>query len=103
MSAIRCFIFACIFVLKVNATCSLRKTAYVVKVLMVRRRCCYNYDMAKIYVAGYDLKRSERVMNLLRERGHTITYDWVTDYSEDDETQKAFDEREGVRDADILV
>lgn len=40
---------------------------------------------------------------MLIAEGHEITYDWVTDYSEDDQATKAFDEREGVRSADALV
>jgi hypothetical protein len=59
--------------------------------------------MAKIYVAGLNLKRAGRVMKTLEAHGHTITYDWVTDYSEEDQERKAVEEREGVRNADILV
>jgi nucleoside 2-deoxyribosyltransferase len=59
--------------------------------------------MAKIYVAGNELERARKVVKLLQDSGHTITYDWFSAYSEDDQKQKAHDEREGVRNADILV
>lgn len=57
----------------------------------------------KLYVAGLNLDRADKVMKTLIAEGHEITYDWVTDYSEEDQPAKAFDEREGVRNADALV
>ena len=43
-------------------------------------------------------------MNLLRESGHTITFDWLLDIeNEIDPVQKALDEREGVLQAEVLV
>jgi len=59
--------------------------------------------MAKIYVAGKQLDRARSIMNILRTHGHEITYDWATDYSEDESEQRVRDELNGVRDADILV
>jgi nucleoside 2-deoxyribosyltransferase len=59
--------------------------------------------MAKLYVASNEIERAVEVVKLLQAHGHTITYDWFTAYSEDDQKQKAHDEREGVRNADILV
>jgi len=59
--------------------------------------------MAKVYVAGLDLERAHRVMQLLKSHGHKVTYDWATSYKEEDQGQKAFDERQGIRDADIVV
>ena len=49
------------------------------------------------------MKRAEKVMKLLESQGHSITYDWVTGYNENDEAKKAIAEREGVRQAEILV
>lgn len=57
----------------------------------------------KIYVAGKNLDRARVVMDVLRKHGHEITYDWVNPYSEENPKEKAREEREGVRDADLLV
>ncbi|MBI2004715.1 hypothetical protein HYS79_00960 [Patescibacteria group bacterium] len=60
--------------------------------------------MAKIYVAGKDINRAQLVMRMLREGGHTITFDWLADIqNEKDKIRKAKDERDGVRVADALV
>lgn len=59
--------------------------------------------MANIYVAGKDIERAKRVMCALQEAGHTITYDWATDYSDENPDEKAAAERESVQVADILV
>jgi hypothetical protein len=62
--------------------------------------------MSKIYVAGKNIKRAKSVMDMLRQHGHTITFDWLIDIrNETDATniQKAYLEREGIREADILV
>lgn len=62
--------------------------------------------MSKIYVAGKNLERAQSVMDILIEKGHSITFDWVKEIeNEKDEEllQKAIDEREGVKNADLLV
>lgn len=63
-----------------------------------------NNNMAKIYVAGKNLERARFVMDTLIENGHFIIFDWVKDIkNEKDPFQKARDEREAVKQADILV
>ena len=58
----------------------------------------------KVYVAGKNLERAGRVISQLREAGHTITYDWVAVIDDtSDLAQKAFDEREAIKDCDALV
>lgn len=57
----------------------------------------------KIYVAGLNLARAQRVMEMLRGDGCAITYDWTVAYSEERETEKALVERQGVRDAHVVV
>ena len=60
--------------------------------------------MTKIYVAGKNLERARKVMEDLRKNGHIITFDWLIDIeNEKDQIKKAHDEREGVRQADVLV
>lgn len=59
--------------------------------------------MANIYVAGKDIERAKRVMYALQEAGHTIIYDWATDYSDENPAEKAAAERGSVRAADVLV
>jgi hypothetical protein len=59
--------------------------------------------MAKIYVAGKELNRAKKVIDILRGRGHQITYDRATEYSDIDPVKKASDELNGVRDAEVLV
>lgn len=62
--------------------------------------------MSKIYVAGKNLERAQFVMNMLKQNGHTIAFDWVTgikNQKEEDQLQKARDERAAVQQADILV
>lgn len=57
-----------------------------------------------VYVAGKNIDRARKVMTVLREAGHTITFDWLVDIeSETNPVQKALDEREGIRLADALV
>jgi len=57
----------------------------------------------KIYVAGKKLERARVVMNMLRKHGHKITYDWANPYSEENSKEKAVEEREAIRNADLLV
>ena len=42
-------------------------------------------------------------MEMLRGDGCAITYDWTVAYSEERETEKALVERQGVRDAHVVV
>ncbi|MDO8604508.1 MAG: hypothetical protein Q7K40_03905 [bacterium] len=62
--------------------------------------------MFKIYVAGKNLKRAQSVMEMLKQNGHTITFDWVTgieNEKDEDQPQRAIDERAAVQQADLLV
>lgn len=62
--------------------------------------------MSKIYVAGKDLERAQSVMDMLKQNGHTITFDWVTgikDEKDEELPQRALDEREAVQQSDLLV
>jgi hypothetical protein len=59
--------------------------------------------MSKVYVAGKDIARAGAVMDAVRTAGHEITYDWATDYSEENPRAKAEAERDGVESADMLV
>lgn len=58
----------------------------------------------KIYVAGKNLSRAGRVIDLLRNAGHEITYDWVAAIDDaSDLIKKAYDEREAIKNCDALV
>lgn len=58
----------------------------------------------KIYVAGKDLNRAKNVIDLLRIKGHEITYDWVTKIDDrSNMVKKSADERSAVQEADALV
>ncbi|MEO5646691.1 MAG: hypothetical protein ABIO57_00470 [Candidatus Paceibacterota bacterium] len=58
----------------------------------------------KIYVAGKNLERARKVMDMLIEHGHTITFDWVNDiYNEESPNEKAVMERDAIKEADLLV
>lgn len=60
--------------------------------------------MLKIYVAGKNLERAQSVIDSLKENGYIITFDWIKDIeNEEDSLQKARDEREAVKIADVLV
>jgi threonine synthase len=59
--------------------------------------------MAKVYVAGKELNRARKVIDLLRRQGHDITYDWATNYTDDKSVERVMDELNGVRNADVLV
>lgn len=60
--------------------------------------------MAKIYVAGKNLERARAVMNMLVDNGHEITFDWVKDIkNSENSAQKAKDEREAIKNAEVLV
>lgn len=62
--------------------------------------------MAKIYVAGNEIERAGLVMDGLRSRGHTITFDWIPgikEQTDENKIERALLEREGIREADILV
>ncbi len=68
----------------------------------------------KIYVAGKNLERAEKVISQLRASGYEITYDWVAGWKKDKklypegntelrEQKIAENERQGVQNADALV
>jgi nucleoside 2-deoxyribosyltransferase len=57
----------------------------------------------KIYVAGKNQERAQKVMSELVEQGYTIAYDWVAHMSDGPTKEKAIIEAEAVRDADLLV
>ncbi|MFA5013059.1 MAG: hypothetical protein WC520_00650 [Candidatus Paceibacterota bacterium] len=59
--------------------------------------------MAKVYVAGKNLKRAQAVMDALRKDGHIIAYDWVALIEEGSTKEKAIIETQAVRDSDVLV
>lgn len=62
--------------------------------------------MAVIYVAGKNIERAQRVMGSLIKQGHTLTLDWATgieNEKEEELPQRARDEREAVKRADLLV
>ena len=61
--------------------------------------------MTKIYVAGKNLERAHRVMCMLRDNGHTITFDWLIGIENkfEQNVEKAIQELEAIRDCDILV
>lgn len=57
----------------------------------------------KIYVAGKSMWRAQSVMDMLRENGYEITYDWLKDYSEIDQKGKAQKELDSIKKSDGLV
>ena len=57
----------------------------------------------KIYVAGNELQRARAVMDMLRETGHIITYDWVAVIETGPTKEKAIAEAAAVRESDALV
>ena len=59
--------------------------------------------MANIYVAAKKIPRARQVMNLLRNHGHKIVYDWTINFSENDGEKKATAERDAVHQADLVV
>lgn len=59
--------------------------------------------MAKIYVAGKNMDRAEAVMKELVAGGHTITYDWVSQFTSGPTAEKSLAEANAVRESDILV
>lgn len=61
--------------------------------------------MSKIYVASNNVKRAQSMMNLLKENGHTITFDWTIgiENSSEQDKEKALLEREAIRNCDALV
>ena len=56
----------------------------------------------KIYVAGKNLTRAQKVMGALRDHNHEIVFDWTVNYDEKKEELAQF-ELNGVRGADTLV
>ncbi len=61
--------------------------------------------MSKIYVASNNVKRAQSIMSLLKENGHTITFDWTINIenSSEQDKEKAIIEREAIRNCDALV
>jgi hypothetical protein len=57
----------------------------------------------KIYVASKKIPRAREVMKMIREAGYEITFDWATDYHEDNWDEYAQKEREGIQKCDIFV
>ncbi len=49
------------------------------------------------------MERTKRVMDFLTQDGHVIVYDWVAKFDEGPTKQKAIDEAEAIRSADLLV
>jgi len=59
--------------------------------------------MTKIYVAGKGLDRARIVIDMLKQAGHVVTYDWVAEIGSGPSKEKAVAELECVRLADVLV
>jgi hypothetical protein len=62
--------------------------------------------MAKIYVASNEVERAQKVIEALIAAGHSITFDWtlnIENQTEEDKTEKPLQEREAVRECDVLV
>jgi len=61
--------------------------------------------MSKIYVASNNVKRAQSIMSLLKENGHTITFDWTINIenSSEQDREKVIIEREAIRNCDALV
>lgn len=62
--------------------------------------------MARIYVAGNEVARAKKVMEELLAAGHSIAFDWTIDIekqTEEDKLSKPLEEREAVRECDVLV
>lgn len=57
----------------------------------------------KIYVAGKNIERAQKVMDSLRNEGHLVTFDWIENLDRGSLRQIAIDEAEAVRVADLLV
>jgi nucleoside 2-deoxyribosyltransferase len=62
--------------------------------------------MIQVYVAGKNMERAKSVMEAIRQNGDSVIFDWLIDLKEETDVSnidKAFKEREGVRNCDILV
>ncbi|MEZ4103564.1 MAG: nucleoside 2-deoxyribosyltransferase [Candidatus Paceibacterota bacterium] len=61
--------------------------------------------MSKIYVASNNVERAQSVMSLLKQNGHTITFDWTIgiENSREQDKEKAITERDAIRNSDALV
>lgn len=57
----------------------------------------------KIYVAGKAIERAQKMMDLLKESGYEISYDWVATLGEGPIKEIADKEADAVRAADLLV
>jgi nucleoside 2-deoxyribosyltransferase len=62
--------------------------------------------MVQVYVAGKNMERAKSVMDAIRQNGDSVIFDWLIDLKEETDISnidKAFKEREGVRNCDILI
>lgn len=61
--------------------------------------------MSKVYVASNNVRRAQSVMNLLKENGHSISFDWTIDIENESlqNSEKAIIERDAIRNSDVLV
>ena len=57
----------------------------------------------KIYVAGKKIPRAKKVIKMIRNEGHEITFDWTENYSENNWSEDALKEKEGIRKCDIFI
>jgi len=57
----------------------------------------------KIYVASKNILRARKVMEIIQKSGYEITFDWATDYHEDNWDEYAQKEREGIQKCDIFI
>jgi hypothetical protein len=59
--------------------------------------------MAKIYVAGKDINRAKRIIEILKRNSHEITYDWPNFIEIGPTKEKAIREWEAVKSSELLV
>lgn len=57
----------------------------------------------KIYIASKKIPRARKIMKIVRDAGYEITFDWATDFKEDNWDKYAQKEREGIQRCDIFV
>lgn len=57
----------------------------------------------KIYVAGKKIPRAKKIMEMIRNAGHEITFDWTKNYNEDNWSKDALSEKEGIQKCDLFV
>ncbi len=61
--------------------------------------------MSKVYVASNNVKRAQTIMGLLKENGHSISFDWTINIEKKllQNAEKAIIERDAIRNSDVLV